>query len=133
MTPQDAITGALRTALLAHPSIAGTVNGVFDADPGRTPRPYLLIEDPVLIDWSTKDQPGREGRLSVQVRDNGAGRQRLRTLAGAVETALAALPPAIGDGWRIASLVLLRSRVVAEGDSRVTAVIEFRVRMLRAG
>lgn len=133
MNPHETLASAVRVALAAHAPIAGVVNGVFDANPGRATRPYLLVDDPVLTDWSTKDQPGREGRLSVLVCDSGEARQRVRALAGEVEAALAALPSAIGDGWRIVSLVLQRSRMVAEGENRVTAVIDVRVRMLREG
>ncbi|SFK23113.1 Protein of unknown function [Sphingomonas sp. NFR04] len=130
MSPQEAITAAMRTALTATGALSTPVNGVFDAPPQRAVRPYLLLDEPMLTDWSTKDQDGREVRTSVLVRDAGASRQRVRALAADVEAALAAMPSALGGGWRIVSRVLLRTRVVDEG-SGVTAVVEHRVRMLR--
>lgn len=131
MNPQDAITGAVRAALAGQAALVAQVNGIFDAPPVRTPRPYLLVDDPVLTDWSTKDQDGREVRIAVLVRDTGQDRARARELADLVEAAIAAMPAALGDGWRVASCVLLRTRLVAEDGTNVTAIVEHRVRMLR--
>lgn len=131
MSPQEAITAALRTALTATGALSAPVNGVFDAPPQRAVRPYLLVDEAMLTDWSTKDQDGREVRTAVLVRDSGATRQRVRALAADVEAAIAALPAALGGGWRIVSRALVRTRVVDEGASGVTAVVEHRVRMLR--
>jgi hypothetical protein len=131
MSPQDAITRAVRAALAGEGVVSEVVNGVFDAPPQRAVRPYLLVDDPVLTDWSTKDQDGREVRIAVLVRDTGPARQRARALAGEVEAAIAAMPAALEGGWRIVSRVLIRSRLVAEDETRLTAIVEHRVRMLR--
>lgn len=133
MTPQQAIIAAVRTALARAGALSQPVNGVFDAPPPRAVRPYLLIDDPVTTDWSTKDQDGRELRLAVLVRDTGQARARVQALAGDVEAAIAALPAALDGGWRIVSRVLVRTRVVGEDDAGVSAVVEYRVRMLRGG
>nr|WP_315382663.1 DUF3168 domain-containing protein [uncultured Sphingomonas sp.] len=130
MSPQEAITAAMRTSLVATGALSTPVNGVFDAPPQRAVRPYLLLDEPMLTDWSTKDQDGREVRTSVLVRDAGASRQRVRALAADVKAAIATIPAALGGGWRVVSRVLVRTRVVDEG-SGVTAVVEHRVRMLR--
>lgn len=131
MTARDAITGAVRAALAGEMAIVAQVNGVFDAPPARTPRPYLLVDDPVLTDWSTKDQDGREVRIAVLVRDLAQARSRARGLADAVEAAVAGMPAALGGGWQVASCVLARSRLVAEDETNLTAIVEHRVRMLR--
>ncbi len=131
MNPQDTITGAVRAALAGQAALVAQVNGIFDAPPARTPRPYLLVDDPVLTDWSTKDQDGREVRIAVLAKDAGQARARARELADLVEAAIAAMPPALGGGWQVASCVLVRSRLVAEGETNVTAIVEHRVRMLR--
>jgi hypothetical protein len=108
------------------------VTRVFDAPPVRAARPYALVEEAWLTDWGTKDMAGREGRFAVTLFDVGERPARLRELAGAVETAIEAMPRAIGNGWEVASLVLLRSRINREGDGRWQSVSEFRVRMLRS-
>jgi hypothetical protein len=133
MTPQEAITGAVRAALAGQAALIAQVNGVFDAPPVRASRPYLLVEDPVLTDWSTKDQDGREVRIAVLVRDTGPARQRARALAGGVEVAIAGMGAVLDDGWRVVSRALVRTRIVAEDETRLTAVVEFRLRMLRGG
>jgi len=106
------------------------VTGVFDAPPVRCALPYAVVEEAVLADWSTKDMDGREGRLAVSLYDGGERPVRLRVLAGAAEDAVGAMPREIGEGWRVASLVFVRSRIVREGV-RWVAVGEWRVRMLK--
>lgn len=133
MTPQEAIVAAVRAALAGRAALTGAVNGIYDAPPARAVRPYLLVDDPVLTDWSTKDLDGREARVAVLVRDQATGRGRARALAGEVEAAVLAMPAVLGGGWRVVSRVLLRTRLVAEDAALVSAVVEVRVRMLREG
>jgi hypothetical protein len=122
---QAALATALREAGLA-------LTSVFDAPPVRAAKPYALVEEAQLADWGTKDIAGREGRVSIVLFDGGESPARLRGLAGAAEEAVAAMPRILGDGWAVASLVLLRSRIVREGDNRWRSVSEFRLRMLRS-
>lgn len=109
------------------------VTGVFDAPPVRAGLPYAVVEEAVLADWSTKDMAGREGRLAVLVHDSGERPVRLRGLAGAAEDAIAGMTRELGEGWRVVTLVLARSRIVRERDGRWVAMSEWRVRMLKEG
>ncbi len=127
MSVQQVLQAALVEALAG---LEGT--RVFDAPPVRAARPYALVEEAWLTDWGTKDMAGREGRFAVTLFDAGERPTRLRALAGDVEAAIEAMPRVIGQGWAIASLVLLRARISREGDSRWQSVSEFRVRMLRS-
>lgn len=123
------VQAILQAAVVA--SLEGLdVTGVFDAPPVRCALPYAVVEEAVLADWGTKDMAGREGRLAVSIHDGGERPARLRVLAGAAEDAVGAMPRALGEGWRIASLVFVRSRIVREGV-RWVAVSEWRVRMLK--
>lgn len=127
MSVQEVLQAALVEAL------AGLeVTRVFDAPPVRAARPYALVEEAWLADWGTKDMAGREGRFAVTLFDAGERPVRLRGLAGDAEAAIEAMPRGIGQGWAIASLVLLRSRISREGDGRWQSVSEFRVRILRS-
>jgi hypothetical protein len=127
MSVQTVLQAALAEAL------AGLeVTQVFDAPPVRAARPYALIEEAWLTDWGAKDMAGREGRFAVRLFDAGERPARLRALCGEAEARIEAMPRAIGDGWAIASLVLLRSRIAREEEGRWTATSEFRVRMLRS-
>jgi|APFEC2959095171_1045051.scaffolds.fasta_scaffold00008_239 hypothetical protein len=125
---QAALTGALRD----HAPL-GTLTGVFDAPPVRAALPYAVVGEAVLADWSTKDTKGREARVAVMLHDGGERPARLRLLAGEVETAIAAMPRDLGDGWRIVSLAFVRSRIVPNGAGRWIATSEYRVRMLESG
>jgi hypothetical protein len=108
------------------------VTGVFDAPPVRGALPYAVVEEAVLADWSTKDMAGREGRLAVSIFDGGERPVRLRVLAGAAEDAVGAMARELGEGWRMASLVFVRSRIVRDGV-RWVAMSEWRVRILKEG
>lgn len=131
MSAHSVLVAALVAALEEHHSLMLAISKVFDAPPVRAVRPYAEIEDAVLSDWSTKDFMGREGRVGVMLRDQGASPQRLRGLVGEVEAAVLSLPRVLGEGWRVASLSMVRSRVLREGEGRWTALCEFRVRMLQ--
>jgi len=131
MSVQTRLQGALVTALRDHAPL-GALTGVFDAPPVRAALPYAVVGEAVLGDWGTKDMAGREGRVAVLLHDGGERPARLRLLAGAVEAAIEAMPRELGDGWRIASLTFVRSRIVANGAGRWIASSEYRARMLRS-
>ncbi len=123
------IAGTLLQAMLvARLRAVLTGASVFDAPPVRSARPFVVVDMPVLSDWGTKDAAGREGRVVVQLFDDGEVPERLRTLAAAAEGAVLAAPVVLA-GWRIVSLVFVRSRVVRDGAGWIGSV-EFRVRML---
>jgi hypothetical protein len=130
MSVQELLQAAVRDALEAHAPLADEVTTIFDAPPARGLRPYVLVEEAALTDWSTKDMAGREARIRVMLFDTGERPTRLRRFAGEVDVAIDAMPRALGRGWRIASAVFVRGRTLREGQGWVTAS-EYRVRMLR--
>lgn len=121
----------LHVGVCAALSEALDIVPVFDAPPVRMSPPYVVVEEPVLADWSTKDIAGREGRVTVLLHDQGERPMRLRALTGLADDALEMMDPRLGEGWRIVTLGLVRSRIVRTKDGW-TAMSEFRVRMLRA-
>lgn len=131
MSAQTVLGEALVAALKAHAGVARVVTAVFDAPPVRAARPYAEVAEALLTDWSTKDLAGREGRIAIVLRDAGERPVRLRELAGQVDAAVEDLPRDLGEGWRIASLVPVRSRIVREGEGLWAGTNEYRVRMLR--
>jgi hypothetical protein len=104
---------------------------VFDAPPVRGAVPHVVVDEPLLGDWSTKDMTGREGRVAVIARDQGERPARLRGLVAAGEDALEAMPADLGEGWRVVTLTLARSRIAREREGGWIAMSEYRVRMLR--
>lgn len=131
MSVQVQLQGALVAALGGHAPL-GVLTGVFDAPPVRAALPYAVVSEAVLGDWGTKDMAGREARVAVLLHDGGERPARLRLLAGEVEAAVEAMPRDLGDGWRIASLTFVRSRIVPDGAGRWIASSEYRVRMLES-
>ncbi|WP_082731856.1 MULTISPECIES: tail completion protein gp17 [unclassified Sphingomonas] len=123
----------LQAAMLAAIGEVAGLAGAFDAPPVRAALPHAVVEEPLIADWGTKDQDGREARATVTIRDAGERPERLRALGDAVEAAVLDIAAELGGGWRVASLVLVRSRVVREGAGRWALISEFRVRGLRAG
>lgn len=122
---------AVRAAVLARlrddPAVA--VNRVWDGADRRGSVPYAVLRDVVASDWGTKDRDGREVRVGVTVRDEGESPARATMLAGAAEAALLTLPRDL-PGWRVASVVPVRTVVLAEAQGRWAALVDVRVRVL---
>ena len=121
----------VQAALLAGLRGVAGLNGVFEGPPVKATPPYAEIGELLSGDWSVKDRDGRELRLAVTVRDAGETAARVQALGDAVGAAIAGLPRDL-DGWRVASLVFVRSRLLRPAPGRWSAVIEYRVRMLAA-
>ncbi len=130
MSVQQLLAAGLAEALGGHAALTAEVTAIFDAPPVRAARPYALIGETLFGDWGTKDMAGREARTIVTLLDLGERADRARRLAGEIEAAVETLPRELGNGWRVASLALLRSRVARDGEGWAAAV-EHRVRVLK--
>lgn len=102
---------------------------VFDGPPPDAATPFVAIDGGVSGDWSTKDARGREHRLSIAIRSDGAVPAALHALAAAAEDAIEAMPRDL-PGHRIASLVLLRSLIVRADAAPWAARLDYRIRTL---
>ena len=123
---------AVQAAALAAVRAVPGLNGVYLAPPVKATVPYAELGDLLSGDWSVKDRAGRELRLMVSVRDAGESNARVQTLAGAVGAAIEALPRDLA-GWRVGSVMLVRSRVTGGPPGRWRASVEYRLRVLAAG
>ena len=107
----------------------------FDAPPVRRAMPVIVVEEPVLGAADATGVLGRIGTVSVTTSDAcaGAGERpvRLRTTIAAVEAAVAAMPAALGEGWRIAGLRLAKSRIVRGKADQWIGTSDFAVRLFR--
>lgn len=122
---------AMLAALTNDPVLNERLTAMFAAPPVRAAEPYGVVSDPQVSDWSTKDAPGREARIGIELHEAGEVPVKLRALADEVSRAIDSMPAALGDGWRIVSRVPLRERIARGKGERWTATIEWRVRMLR--
>lgn len=117
-----------KAAIAALGNVSG-IGRVYDAPPLQAVLPHALVTIDGESDWSHKSGDGRELRLAVTIFDEGERPERLRRLAAAAETAVAAMA-AGGDGWRVVTIRFLRTRTARERDGRWAAAIEFRARLL---
>jgi hypothetical protein len=120
---------AIVTAIEAHPALNGLITGVYDNPAPRLVFPYISIGDGPVGDWSTKTVVGREIISMLTVWDDGEAPARLQAIMSAVEEAMAALPRDL-PGWRIASLVFLRERIVRDAAGPWAGLIDHRIRMM---
>jgi hypothetical protein len=124
-----ALQAAAVAALGAHPALMTMLSGVYDGPPPRAAFPYIAIGDGLSSDWSTKTATGREIRLALTVWDDGEEASRINILMGQVEDAVAGMARDL-PGWRIASLVFLRSFVVRDPAGPWAGLVEHRIRLL---
>lgn len=122
----EALIAAVTAAL---GEVAG-LNGVYDGPPLQAAFPYAVVDAGPESDWSHKSGEGRELRLAVTIRDQGERPARLRALIRAAEAAIGGIERDL-DGWRLVTLVFLRSRMLRETGAAWAAAIEFRARMLK--
>ncbi|RUN77540.1 DUF3168 domain-containing protein [Sphingomonas sp. TF3] len=125
MSAESVVQAAVLAALRG---VAG-LNGVYLGPPVKATVPFAELGDLLGGDWSVKDRMGRELRLLVTVRDAGERPARVQALAEAVGAAIEAVPRNLA-GWRVASVVLVRSRLSGAAGGRWNASVEYRVRVL---
>ena len=129
MSAESVVHEAFLAALRASAAFGGAINGVFEGPVVKATAPFAEVQPLIAVDWSTKDQAGRELRPAVTIRDAGETPARLQALIGAACAAIEAMPRSL-EGWRVASLAFSRSRMVREAAGRWAATVEYRVRVL---
>lgn len=131
MTPPALPGAGAALAAAAKARLAGMaeLRGVFEARPWQAAFPHATVDTGAEIDWSHKSGAGREVRLAITIRDKGERTERLRALIAAAEYALSGLAGQ-ADGWRVVSLIFLRSRIVEDGREGWAGTIDYRARML---
>jgi Protein of unknown function (DUF3168) len=125
----QAVQRAAITSLSTHPVLSAQLAGIFDGPPPRAPYPYIAFSSPGVADWSTKTQIGREIRLSFNIWDDGEDAERMHILMGHAEDAIAGMARDL-PGWRVASLIFLRSLIVRDPSGPWAGLVEHRVRVL---
>ncbi len=123
------MSGALETVQAALVMLLADIAPVYDGVPPRAAFPYIVISESPVTDWSTKTEQGREIRLALTLWDDGEVAQALRFLMVTVEAAMDIFPRDL-PGWRVASLVILRSLISREPDAPCAALIEYRIRII---
>ena len=129
MSAESVFHAAMLAALRAAPDLAAGLNGVFEGPPVKASEPYAQLGELLATDWSTKDALGRELLSAVIIRDKAESPARVQALAGAADAAIRAIASDL-EGFRIASLVLVRSRLIRAVPGGWTAIVEHRARLI---
>jgi len=129
MSAEAVLQAAILAALRGDGVLSTGLNGVFEGPAVQASPPFAELGDVLSVDWGTKTAAGREVRIAVTIRDAAATGVRVQHLADAAGTAIEALPRDL-PGWRVASVALLRTRVLRGAPGRWSATCEYRVRMM---
>ena len=129
MSAESVLQAALLAALRGDAALAAGLNGVFEGAAVKASVPFAELGELLAVDWGTKTAAGREVRVAVTVRGAGDTGAVVSGLAGAVGAAIEVVPRDLA-GWRLASVVFLRTRLLRGGPGAWAAVVEYRVRMM---
>lgn len=127
MNADEAVRGGLIAALAAVPAFAGVAG--LGIEPTAGSLPQVDVAWPLVSDWGTKSETGRELRTLVTLRVAKGQRARLPDMVAAAEAAGVSLSGAIDD-WSVGSAVLMRTQIGDERDGVRVARVEHRVRVL---
>ena len=127
MNADEAVRSGLIAALAGEVVFAGVAG--LGLEPTAGSLPQVDVAWPLVGDWGTKSETGRELRTLVTVRVAKGQRARLPDMVAAAEAAGVLLGGVI-DGWSVGSAVLMRTQIGDERDGVRVARIEHRVRVL---
>jgi hypothetical protein len=127
-TVQAAVVAALQVSI---PLIA-EITGIYDGPPPRAAFPYVAISDSLSADWSSKTAKGREVRIAATVWDDGEDVTRLHRIMALVEDGVMGVGRDL-PGWRVASVVFVRSFVTRDAAGPWAGFVEHRIRVMATG
>lgn len=123
------LRAALLAWLAADPALSGELNAIVEEAPTRTALPWLAVAASASADWSAKDVRGREVRIALELHCRGDQPASAASLTAAIETRIAALPPA-QTSFRVITAQFLRARAEQRAANTRAILIEYRFRLL---
>jgi hypothetical protein len=124
---ENALRAALIEWLRADPALAD-INAIEEEAPLRASPPWLGIAASASSDWGTKDRPGREIRVALELETRIDDPAADAALLSAIEARVCDLPPFAPD-YELASIRFLRARSEQREANRRAALTEFRFRL----
>lgn len=125
----------LRAALIgwlsADATLSAQLNAVVEEVPSRIALPWLAIAASASADWSTKDRPGREVRVALELHCRGDQSDAAATLVSTIEARIEALPRS-QPSYAIATIQFLRARAEQRGANTRVILLEYRFRLIAA-
>ncbi len=123
------LRAALVAWLAADPALSAQLNAIVEEAPSRTSLPWLAIAASASADWSTKDKPGREVRIALELHCRGDRPDTAAELTEAIESRVAKLP-ADQAAFQVVTAQFLRARAEARGANTRAILIEYRFRLI---
>jgi len=124
---ENSLRADLITWLRDDPGLSG-INAIEEESPLRASPPWLGISASASNDWGTKDRPGREIRIALELETRIDNPAADASILRQIEKRVLNLPP-FADDYEIASVRFLRARSEKRDDNRRGALIEFRFRL----
>lgn len=124
---ENDLRAALIAWLRADPALAA-INAIEEEAPLSATPPWLGIAASASIDWGTKDRPGREVRIALELESRTDAAAEDAPLLAAIERRVLDLPP-FQPGFELASIRFLRSRSEARANNLRGALLEYRLRI----
>lgn len=109
------------------PALA-TINAIEEEAPVKASSPWIGIAASASTDWGTKERPGREVRIAIELETRADEPDADGSLISAIERRVLDLPP-FQTGFEIASIRFLRARSEEREGNLRGALLEFRFRI----
>ncbi|EAQ28343.1 hypothetical protein NAP1_12128 [Erythrobacter sp. NAP1] len=113
--------------LRADPALT-QINAIEEEAPITASAPWLGIAASASTDWGTKDRPGREVRIALELESRADEADADGLLVAAIEQRVLDLPP-FQTEFEVASIRFLRSRSEERANNLRGALLEFRFRI----
>ena len=107
------------------------INSIGEESPLRAAPPWLGLAASASTLWGTKDKPGREIRIALELESRTDATAADAGLLTAIEDRVLALP-IFGNGYELASIRFLRGRSEQREDNRRGTLLEFQFRLFHA-
>jgi hypothetical protein len=125
---ENDLRAALITWLRGDPALAG-INAIEEESPLKASPPWLGIAASASIDWGSKDRPGREVRIALELESRADEPDADAALLRAIERRVLDLPP-FHSRFELVSIRFLRARSERRDFNLRGALIEYRFRLL---
>lgn len=113
--------------LREDPELA-SINAIEEEAPVKSSAPWLGIAASASTDWGTKERPGREVRIAIELESRADEPSADGALVNAIEQRTLNLPP-FDPGFELASVRFLRARSEEREGNLRGALLEFRFRI----
>lgn len=124
---ENYLRAALINWLRDDPSLA-SINAIEEEAPVTASAPWLGIAASASTDWGTKERPGREVRIAIELESRADEPDADGPLVNAIERRVLDLPP-FHSGFELASIRFLRARSEERERNLRGALLEFRFRI----